>query len=278
MLGNQPEAGAVRASLDLEDAEVVVDLTDRAIRASTTDLRRHRWSEWMPTVTVVIPTFNEAENLPHVLPRIPGWVSEVIIVDGNSTDLTLEIARDLLPEVVVIEQSGRGKGDAMRLGFEAAKGDIIASIDADGSMDPAELHTFVAQLVAGADLVKGSRFVQGGGTKDMELHRKLGNLGLVWLARILYGQRFSDLCYGYIAFWRNALVDIRPDSDGFEIEALINARALKAKLKIAEVPSFEARRIHGISNLRTFRDGWRVLRTLLLERVRSPHKGLGGVS
>lgn len=220
----------------------------------------------MPTVSLVIPTRNEAFNLHHVLPRIPPWVTEVILVDGASTDSTLETARRIRPDVIIVEQTGTGKGDAMRAGFEIATGDIIAAIDADGSMDPTELYSFVGQLMSGADLVKGSRFAQGGGTVDMEFHRKAGNFGLVWLTRILYGDRFSDLCYGYIAFWRDALETIRPDAEGFEIEALISARALKAGLRIAEVPSFEASRIHGVSNLKTFRDGWRVLRTLLVER------------
>lgn len=254
--------------MTVNDESVMIDLTDSGERvsSSTTDMRLHRWADRMPTVSLVIPTKNEARNLAHVLPRIPPWVTEVIIVDGQSTDDTIAVTMTLIPDAVVIEQTGQGKGDAMRLGFAAATSDIVAMIDADGSMDPVELYAFVGQLMAGADVVKGSRFCQGGGTVDMEFHRKAGNWGLVWLTRLLYGQRYSDLCYGYVAFWRRVLDVINPDVDGFEIEALINARALKAGLAIAEVPSFEARRVHGVSNLRTFRDGWRVLRTLLVER------------
>jgi glycosyltransferase involved in cell wall biosynthesis len=230
--------------------------------------RQRRWSEIVPSVTVVIPTINEAENLPHVLPKIPSWVSQVIVVDGNSTDNTVEVARQYYPSVDIVHQTGRGKGDAMALGFSKATGEIIVSIDADGSMDLDELISFVGGLMAGADLVKGSRFAQGGGTVDMELHRKAGNRLLVWATRIMYGQHFSDLCYGYVAFWRDVLDVIEPDADGFEIEAMISARAIRAKLLIAEVPSYEARRINGVSNLRTFRDGWRVLSTLVRERLR----------
>jgi hypothetical protein len=104
----------------------------------------------------------------------------------------------------------------------------------------------------------------------MEFHRKVGNRLLVWATRILYGGNFSDLCYGYVAFWRDVLDVIEPDADGFEIEAMISARALRGKLLIAEVPSCEERRLHGVSNLRTFRDGWRVLRTIVTERFRKP--------
>ncbi|HJR93086.1 MAG TPA: glycosyltransferase family 2 protein [Acidimicrobiia bacterium] len=267
-LGTNPERGVDRVPSDVK-TDVLIDLTEAEVAPATkpaVDLDLHRWSDWMPRVSLVIPTMNEASNLPHVLPRIPTWVAEVIIVDGQSTDDTVGVATSLIPDAIVIHQTGSGKGDAMRLGFEAATGDIIASIDADGSMDPAELHVFVGQLMAGADFVKGSRFAQGGGTVDMEIHRKMGNWGLVRLTRLLFGQRYSDLCYGYMAFWRRALDIINPDSEGFEIEALMNARALRARLKIAEVPSFEARRIHGVSNLKTFRDGWRILSTLLSER------------
>lgn len=257
------ERGIDRAQAD--DIRIVVDLT--ASTATSNRSQEHRWSDWMPAVSLVIPTMNEGSNLPHVLPRIPSWVTEVIVVDGGSTDNTLEVVREMRPDAVIINQEGRGKGDAMCLGFRAATGDIIAAIDADGSMDPTELYALVGQLMVGADFVKGSRFAQGGGTVDMELHRKAGNWGLVQLTRFLFGQRYSDLCYGYIAFWKDVLDIIEPDAEGFEIEALMNARALRANLKIAEVPSFEARRIHGVSNLKTFRDGWRVLRTLLRERI-----------
>ena len=127
-------------------------------------------------------------------------------------------------------QTGKGKGNALRAGFAAATGEIIAAIDADGSMDPTELYSHVGALMAGADLVKGSRFMQGGRTTDMEPHRRLGNFGLMLVARLFFGGRYSDLCYGYFAFWRRCLEDLHPDVDGFEIETLINIRALKARL------------------------------------------------
>jgi glycosyltransferase involved in cell wall biosynthesis len=225
-----------------------------------------RWADVMPTVSLVIPTINEERNVGYVLSRIPDWVHEVILVDGLSTDRTVPLSRALRPGIKVVMETRPGKGSALIAGFNAATGDIVAAIDADGSMDPAELHTFVGQLVAGADYVKGSRFVQGGGTVDMELHRRLGNWGLMMAARLLFGGNYSDLCYGYFAFWRDALPLLDPDVPGFEIETQINVRALKSKLKIAEVASFEERRVHGVSNLNTWRDGFRILRTIVRER------------
>lgn len=219
----------------------------------------------MPTVSIVIPALNEGKNLPHVLPKIPTWVHEVILVDGNSVDDTIAVAKSILPDIRIITQEKRGKGIALRTGFAAAEGDIIVMLDADGSMDPAEIPAFVSALLVGADFAKGSRFLHGGGTHDMSILRYSGNLGLTWLVRLFYGGKYSDLCYGYNAFWKKVLPLLDLDADGFEIETLMNLRALMARLKIVEVSSFEDLRIHGTSNLNTFRDGWRVLKVILKE-------------
>ncbi|HEY7031949.1 MAG TPA: glycosyltransferase family 2 protein [Thermomicrobiales bacterium] len=216
-------------------------------------------------VTVVIPALNEAANLPHVLPRIPGWVDEVILVDGLSTDGTPEIAQKVCPHVRIVAQDGRGKGNALRSGFAAATGDIIVMLDADGSTDPAEIPAYIGPLLAGADFAKGSRFIQGGGTADMSVTRRFGNWVFVTLVQCFHGGRFSDLCYGYNAFWTRVLPRLDLEGEGFEIETIMNVRALRAGLKVVEVPSFEAPRIHGTSRLRTLPDGWRVLKAIARE-------------
>jgi glycosyltransferase involved in cell wall biosynthesis len=220
------------------------------------------------TLSIVVPAKNEADNLRHVLPRIPLDVYEVILVDGNSTDATIEVAREIRPSIRIVQQEGRGKGAALRTGFNAAKGDIIVMLDADGSTDPAEIPLFVAALLAGADFVKGSRFMQGGGSTDMTFFRRTGHSMLMLVVKLLFGGNFSDLCYGYNAFWAEVLPQLSLDADGFEIETMMNVRALHAGLKIAEVPSYEAQRIHGISNLRAIPDGWRVLKTIFKERFK----------
>ena len=222
-----------------------------------------------PTISVVIPALNEAENLRHVLPLIPSGIHEVILVDGASTDGTAEVARELRPDIRFVQQQGRGKGAALRSGFAAARGDIVVMLDADGSTDPREIPSFVEALLNGADFVKGSRFLPGGGTADMETYRKLGNMAFVYSVRLLFGGRYTDLCYGYNAFWRRVLPQLQLDGEGFEIETMMNVRALKAGLIVAEVPSFESHRIHGESHLRTIPDGFRVLRTIFSERFRS---------
>ena len=224
--------------------------------------------EQQPRISVVIPARNEASNLRCVLPWIPSIVSEVILVDGHSTDGTIAVAQELLPDIRIIKQTGRGKGDALRLGFAACTGDIIIMLDADGSAHPGEIPLFVQALLNGSDFAKGSRFVRGGGSHDITLLRHMGNLALSTLVNVLFATKFSDLCYGYNAFWRHCLEHIDVDCTGFEVETLINLRMHKSKLSIVEVASFEYPRIFGESNLRTFRDGWRVLQTIMRERNR----------
>jgi glycosyltransferase involved in cell wall biosynthesis len=231
-----------------------------------------------PRVSVVIPTYNEAANLPHVFGLLPAGLHEVIVVDGRSTDGTVETARSLRDDVVVVLQNRRGKGNAMACGFAAATGDIIVMLDADGSADPREIPRFVAALTHGADFAKGSRFTAGGGSADITPLRAWGNRWLNRAANLLFGTDYSDLCYGYNAFWAYCLPALELDAtgvsrdvttwgDGFEIETIINTRIAKAGLSIAEVPSFEFERIFGNSNLNTWRDGFRVLRALGVERV-----------
>jgi glycosyltransferase involved in cell wall biosynthesis len=210
---------------------------------------------------------NEAANLPHVLTRLPRDVHELVLVDGRSRDDTVAVAQRLWPGVRIVHQRGRGKGDALAAGFAACTGDVIVMLDADGSADPAEIERFVAALAAGADFAKGSRFLRDGGSADITHVRRLGNWGLSRLVNVLFGTCYSDLCYGYNAFWARCLPHLDVDCDGFEIETLINIRVARAGLAVVEVPSFEHRRIHGASNLHAVRDGWRILRTIARERV-----------
>jgi Glycosyl transferase family 2 len=217
------------------------------------------------TVSVIIPTLNEAENLPHVFAALPDWVSEIVIVDGRSTDDTVEVARRLRPDARILVQKGRGKGDALLAGFGASTGDIIVAMDADGSLDGGEIIRFVAALVAGADFVKGSRFACGGGSDDLTRSRRLGNKFLGALVNRLFGTNYSDLCYGYNAFWARHLDTLALDCSGFEVETLMNIRAAMAGLCVHEVPSFEHRRVYGVSNLHIVLDGWRIAKVIVRE-------------
>ena len=218
------------------------------------------------TVSVVIPAKNEAANIGWVLNRLPANLHEVILVDA-SEDSTVEAARSARPDVIVVEDPGCGKGAALRAGFAAATGDFIVMLDADGSMDPGEIGRFIAPLVDGYEMVKGSRCMEGGGSVDLSPLRRAGNQALVSLLNLLYGVWFTDLCYGFFAFRRDCLPTLSVCATGFEIETELVVCAVRSDLRTTEVPSFEEARRHGESNLQTFSDGTRVLRTLLSKRL-----------
>jgi glycosyltransferase involved in cell wall biosynthesis len=238
-----------------------------------------------PTVSIVIPAKNEALNLPHVFAGIDTKRYEVILVDGDSVDDTVEVARELCPDLIVVGQTRKGKGNALACGFAVAKGDFIVMLDADGSTDPAEIPRFVEALKQGADFAKGSRFMPGAGSSDISRLRQVGNFFLNKIVNLIYGTRYTDLCYGYNAFRRECLsvmdLEVGDEStdlgamrwgDGFEVETLINVRIAKAGLVVAEVPSFEHSRHFGSSNLNAFSDGIRVLRTIHAERKRGARR------
>jgi glycosyltransferase involved in cell wall biosynthesis len=234
-----------------------------------------------PRVSVVIPTLNEALNLPHVFARMPPDIYEVILVDGCSVDGTVAVAQSLWPSVRVVRQTRTGKGNALACGFTMATGDIIAMVDADGSADPGEIPLFVKALANGADFAKGTRFAEGGGSTDITRLRSYGNRLLTFLFNRFYNVKYTDLCYGFNVFWQRHSLMLGLDAtsqlpaggdgqrlwgDGFEIETLIHIRVAKAGLVVTEVPSFEYSRIHGVSNLSALSDGIRVLRTIFIER------------
>ena len=168
-----------------------------AQRASKTDRGS---ASRQPTITVVVPAKNEADNLRAVLPTLPP-VHEVILVDGDSVDGTVEAAREIMPDIKVVKQTRKGKGNALACGFEAATGDIIVMFDADGSADPARSPRSSTPLINGADFAKGSRFIEGWRQRRHHPAAAPGQRAACTSWPTCFGQRFSDLCYGYNAFW-----------------------------------------------------------------------------
>jgi glucosyl-dolichyl phosphate glucuronosyltransferase len=228
-----------------------------------------------PTVSVVIPVKDEARNLPIVLRSLPTWVDEVVLVDGHSVDDTVAVARACRPDIKIVTQPKKGKGDALRAGFKACTGDIVVMMDGDGSTGGEEIVRFVSALVAGADYAKGSRFANSGGSDDITPARRLGNHVLSGMVNLAFGTHYTDLCYGYNALWSKHLAALDLDCGGFEIETVMNIRAAKAALRVQEIPSHERRRVHGESNLHVLFDGWRILKAIRSEafgsfRRRSP--------
>ncbi len=238
-----------------------------------------------PRITVIIPTLNEARNLPRVFPRLPQDLHEVIVVDGNSVDGTLAAARRLRPDARVIVQDSCGKGNALACGFAAATGDIIVVLDADGSADPAEIPRFVSVLVAGADFAKGAR--SDGGGPGPPGFRRAANRVLNATVNALCHTGYSDPCYGFNAFWRRhaPLLGLDGESSakgdgrtrlrgsGFEVDTLISLRAARAGLTIKEVASSQYSRSREAGSLPPVTDGVRILFSIVSEQRRSRRRG-----
>jgi len=223
----------------------------------------HNQTEGYPRISVVICTLNEEDNLPEVLPKIPRWVDEVILVDGHSTDNTVTVAKSILPTIRILYQPGKGKDDAMKHGFRNATGDIIVTIDADGSTDPGQIPEFVHPLLNGYDFAKGSRFLKV--NPNMPLHRKLGNKMLVALTNLLYGTKYTDVCCGYNAFRKKCLDKITLSDGRFDYEPVLHVKIKRAGLRVAEVQCSDRGRISGNSKLPMLSQGLKAAIAVLKE-------------
>ena len=226
-------------------------------------------------VGVVVPTLNEEENIEDVLLGLKkqGYCN-ILVIDGMSKDKTTKIATR--NGVKVILQNGKGKGSAIRqvLSNGYLDADAIVMMDADGSMNPKEIHSYVEALNSGADIAKGSRFMKGGYSYDMSSLRRIGNLLMVTVVNLLWSAKYTDLCYGFAAFSKRAIMKLAPHlkSQNFEIETELFLKALSLGLVIKEVPSTESARKSGQSNLNSFRDGFKIFMKIAEEFVNSLSK------
>jgi hypothetical protein len=223
----------------------------------------------MARVSLLIPALNEAKNIAILLRSLAANVpnmAQITVVDGGSTDATADVATAL--GATIILQEGSGKGDALRQAFRSNHvGDIIVIMDADGSNRPEEIHQLTEAIVNGADVAKGSRFMAGGGSTDLSFIRKIGNKLFVSLVNRAWSGEYTDLCYGFMAFRRDALQKLVPllESKYFQIETEMCIKARKLGLKVVEIPSVELQRRHGASKLNGFRDSLRIAETILRE-------------
>jgi hypothetical protein len=222
-----------------------------------------------PEVGVVIPTRNEVNTIGNVLSGLPRHMQypwEFLVVDASDDETPMAAAKF---GARVLGQRGQGKGSALRQAFCALDSDIVVMIDGDGCMQAKEVPRLVEAVVSGADIAKGSRFLRGGGSQDLSLIRKIGNLLFVTLVNLIWSGRYTDLCYGFLAFRREALERLKPylKSNHFQIETEICIRANKLGLRVVEVPSVELKRSHGESKLSGMRASLQILQVILRELV-----------
>jgi glycosyltransferase involved in cell wall biosynthesis len=235
--------------------------------------------------SLVLPVRNERQNIERLVGSVPDFIDEIIVVDGNSTDGSFEIARTIDKVSIVVRQAHKGKGAALSLGFSISTGEYVFVMDTDGSMNPGELQLLAEALRSGASAAKGSRNLVGGGSDDITQFRNAGNDFLTWLTNRLYRASLSDITYGYWGLRRETLHDLgliffdskdprifshraMTYGQGFEIEALMLCRILRAQRTLVEIPCWEHERWSGSSNLHAVSDGLRTLRAILRERFR----------
>jgi glycosyltransferase involved in cell wall biosynthesis len=225
-----------------------------------------------PLVSVVMPVLNEEEAIGPCIEKIratfasAGIDGEIVVCDNGSTDASVAIAERMGARVV--HQPLRGYGNAYLKGFASARGRYLVMGDADDTYDFTMIPQFVAALDGGQQFVTGSRYLGGGDAQITALHRYFGNPALTRILNLLFGTRYTDVYCGFRAFSRESYDTIRPVSPGMEFNLELAINAGLAGLRVHEIPIVLAPR-KGESKLRTFRDGWRSLRMMLLY---SPNK------
>jgi len=221
-------------------------------------------------ISLIIPCRNEAQNLELLLPAVTGLAEEVLIVDGNSTDHTRQLAEKY--GVGFILDDGRGKGAAVRLGIERASRNVIVLMDADMSHDPRDILALAKPILDDqADLVLGSR-MHGGSDEFVattnEVVRLFGNIGLTWLINLRCGSKLSDSQNGFRAARTSLLRSLRLTSRKHTIELEMIMRALRAGVRVIEVAAHESARRFGTSQLSVWKQGWLFFLIYVRECVR----------
>jgi glycosyltransferase involved in cell wall biosynthesis len=220
-----------------------------------------------PLVSVVLPCLDEEEAIGACIEKVQrtfsaaGIDGEIVVCDNGSTDASPEIARRMGARVVAEPQ--RGYGRAYLTGFAAARGRYLIMADADDTYDLTRIPDFLELLERGFDFVTGSRYLEGGHANISPLHRVFGNPALTRILNGFFGTRYTDVYCGYRGFTRAAYERIRPVSPGMEFNLELAINAGLAGLRTTEIPIVLGPR-KGTSKLRTFRDGWRSLRMMLL--------------
>jgi glycosyltransferase involved in cell wall biosynthesis len=222
---------------------------------------------------VVIPAYNEEKTIGNVIEETIqimdslGLPYEIIVVDDGSTDRTREVA-SRYKATVLSNGRNRGKGYALRKGFQHTQGDIVVTIDADGSHKPKEIPDLINPLFNGADIVAGSRFLGDGRNHTCKLHM-LGNHLINTAIMVLTRKLITDSQTGLRAFKREFLQKIHLESYGYEIETEITVKSLKNGFKLKEVPISCEKRKYNISRLKILSDGFKILKTILKTSIKN---------
>lgn len=213
-------------------------------------------------VSLIIPTRNEANSLERIIKEIPaGFVDEIVVSDGHSTDGTRELAERLGCKVII--QEGRGYGLGIRTGIKHCRGDVIIFMDADGSQNPADIPRLLEKIREGYDVGWGSRYLGRGKTADDTWLRYFGNKFFTFLTGFIHGLWVADILYTFAAFKKDIFDKINLESPGFELCVELPVKAHKAGFKFGQVPCIERKRMAGETKVNELIDGYKILKAIL---------------
>lgn len=215
-----------------------------------------------PTSTLLLPTLNEIEALRVIVPQIKKeWVDEILVVDGGSTDGTVEFLRG--HGLTVHSQQRRGYGSAMAYGLQQAKGDIVVEFTPDGNSIPEDIPRIIAKVNEGYDLVVGSRYLKGARSDDDDWLTALGNWLFTTTVNVLFGARYTDVLVGFRAYRRLQALKLHLDAPGLSWPCQSSMRFARAGLRVTEIPANEPNRIGGERKMRPFKTGWEIVKLIL---------------
>lgn len=216
---------------------------------------------------LVIPTLNEIDGVKAVMPRIDrSWCDEILVVDGGSSDGTVEWLR--ANDYRVVLQDEPGIGNAYRKAYAHTTGDVILTFSPDGNSIPELIPDLVAAMAGGPDLVIVSRYLGKARSEDDDRLTSLGNWFFTTAINLLFGGHYTDALVIFRAYRRDIIRRLDIDAPHMTYEAQISIRAAKYRLRVAEISGDEPRRIGGERKMHPFRTGWTILREMGRELMR----------
>jgi len=244
----------------------ITTITIAKPKIQITNNKNQTSNKFQYSTSIIIPARNEEGNVAKIIPSIPkfGKSQEIIFIEGNSKDNTwkkIENEEEKRNNVKAYKQTGKGKADAVKLGFEKATGDILMIYDADRTVNASDLSKFYSALANGSGkFINGSRLVYPMEKDAMQALNKIGNKFFGTLFTWILGTRFKDTLCGTKALFRRDFVKYKKDynkylkTDPFGDFALIFT-AIKHNLKVVEIPVRYKERVYGSTNINRFRHG-----------------------
>jgi glycosyltransferase involved in cell wall biosynthesis len=214
------------------------------------------------TTTLLLPMLNEIEAARVIIPQIRReWVDEIVVIDGGSSDGTIEYVKS--QGLRVESQAERGFGAGMLQGLRQARGDIVIEFMPDGNSIPDDIPRLIAKMEEGHDLVIASRYVGGLKSDDDDWLTALGNRIFTLIVNILFGARYTDVLVGTRAFRRDKGLALDFDASGLSWPCQSSIRFARAGFKTAEIAAREPRRIGGERKMRPFWTGWEICKLII---------------